>query len=332
MTFPVKKMNVTATMLRTAGRMFGARGCFLTFHRIATSDLWPRLPNRDFYVDATYLSRLLRHLQAGGWSIVTVEEALQRMAKPATMDRFVNISIDDCYRDTYEQLVPIFRAHDAPVTLFVTTGIPDGTLSMWAAGLETILLERDQVRVDGEIIDIRSTDARRSLFHRLFAAWDAGDAERNYRDFCDANDVAQARVRDANAITWDMLRDLSRDRLVEIGGHTVSHPRISQLTEAAALEELSLSRQRLVDELRIDVRHFAFPFGRRADCGPRDFRLAAKAGFASAATTRKGLARAGQNPYSLPRNTLNGRRKSLSAAELHLTGVSGLLARATGRI
>ena len=38
------------------------------------------------------------------------------------------------------------------------------------------------------------------------------------------------------------------------------------------------------------------------------------------------------NVFSLPRNTLNGAARSLAMAEMHLTGVSGLVARMLGRV
>ena len=92
----------------------GARGCLFTFHRAAPSAFWERLPNRNFYLDLAYLDRLLGYLKAQGWSIVTVEEAIERAAADRPGDRFVNFSVDDCYRDTFEQVVPLFQKRQAP--------------------------------------------------------------------------------------------------------------------------------------------------------------------------------------------------------------------------
>ena len=86
------------------------------------------------------------------------------------------------------------------------------------------------------------------------------------------------------------------------------------------------------ERLGVVTRHFAFPYGRSGDCGPRDFELADEAGFGSAATTRKGLVRRGQNAFSLPRNTINGGHRSLAAMELHLTGLTGAAAKMMGRV
>src|SRR5262245_43013714 len=84
-----------------------ARGCFLTFHRVAPSALWPNLPNRNFYIDIDFLDRLLTYLRRRNWMVVTVDEALELLRNPKANCRFVNFSIDDGYRDNYDLLVPL---------------------------------------------------------------------------------------------------------------------------------------------------------------------------------------------------------------------------------
>ncbi len=108
--------------------------------------------------------------------------------------------------------------------------------------------------------------------------------------------------------------------------------RISSLSPQDAFAELHDSRERLRAKLGVAARHFAFPYGRSGDCGQRDFDIAREAGYASTATTRKGIVRAGQDPYCLPRNTLNGAHRNLTMIELHLTGVTGAAARVLGRV
>ncbi|MGJ5177745.1 polysaccharide deacetylase family protein [Bradyrhizobium oligotrophicum] len=317
---------------KAADRVLGPRGCCLTFHRTAPAELWERLPNRDFYVDADFLDRFLGYILDQGWDVVTISEALRRTTSGQPSGRYVNFSIDDCYRDTFELLVPVFRKHDLPVTLFVTTGIPDGTLPLWAAGLEDALLHRDQIAVDGETVALTSLEQRRAVFAQIASRWDGPQAAGCYASFCAANDIDIDAMHWKHAISWEMLEALAPDPLVEIGAHTVSHARISSLSPGAALHELADARLRLNQRLGLDVQHFAFPYGRAADCGPRDFALARQAGFASAATTRKGLVNTGQDAFSIPRNTMNGAHRSFAAMELHLTGLSGAAAKVMGRV
>jgi peptidoglycan/xylan/chitin deacetylase (PgdA/CDA1 family) len=317
---------------KAADLLLGGRGCMVTFHRAAPSQLWPLLPNRDFYLDLGFLDQFLSYLKQDGWDVVTVEEALRRSASGGDASRYVNFSVDDCYRDTFEQVVPLFRSHNVPVTLFVTTGIPDKTLPLWSAGLEETLLNRDRVVLEDRTIELTTPDSRRAAYDQIATAWDGPAAGDHYAAFCTRNGIDIDAMHWKHAISWEMLQALRDDPLVEIGAHTVTHARIASLPPSEALAELQGSRERLIERLGVAVRHFAFPYGRSGDCGPRDFALARQAGFFSAATTRKGLVRNGQDAFELPRNTINGAHRSLSMMQLHLSGVSGTAAKMMGRV
>ncbi|MTW15427.1 polysaccharide deacetylase family protein [Rhodoplanes serenus] len=312
--------------------LLGSRGCLFTFHRAAPTEQWEELPNRDFYLDLGFLDRLLGYLTRTGWSVVTIDEALRRSRRGETGDRFVNFSVDDCYRDTFEAVVPLFRRHGVPVTLFVTTGIPDGTMPMWGAGLEDVLMQRDRVMVDGVIHAVPTAAEKRDAFARISADWDRTDPARRYAAFCAENGVDADALHRRHAMSWEMLDAVRDDPLVEIGAHTVTHARIAALAPTDAAAEIAGSRARLRERLGLPVRHFAFPYGRAGDCGPRDFALVREAGYDSAATTRKGLVRRDQDPFSLPRNTLVGSHRRLALAEAHLTGLTGIAARVLGRV
>jgi peptidoglycan/xylan/chitin deacetylase (PgdA/CDA1 family) len=331
-----RRLSTSEALIRpiaTAADFFmTARGCLFTFHRGASAQAWERLPNRDFYLDLDFLDQFLTYLTQRGWQVVTVEDALRRSALGDANDRYVNFSIDDCYRDTFEEVVPLFRRHGLPVTLFVTTGIPDATLPLWAAGLEDTLLNNDRVVLENGAIDVVTFADKQAAFHATARQWDGPQSAAKYAEFCALNDIDIDAMHWKHAISWEMLEELRDDPLVEIGGHTVSHPRISSLTPERARAELQGCRDRLIEKLDLPVRHFAFPYGRGADCGPRDFAIAGASGFASAATTRKGLLRAGQDALDLPRNTINGAHRSLATMELHLTGLTGAAARMTGRV
>ena len=333
LTTAVLAANTLALPLaKAADLMLGPRGCMFTFHRAAPSELWERLPNRDFYLDIEFLDRFLAYLKAEGWDVVTVGEALRRSGAADNHSRYVNFSIDDCYRDSFELVAPVFRRHGVPLTLYVTTGIPDGTVPLWWAGLEDALFERDAIVLDHQLIKLSKADGRRAAYHRIASWWDGPDAPNRYAAFCAANGIDMEAMHWKHAISWEMLQVLARDPLIEIGAHTINHARISDLSAEAALAEIEGSRLRLNERLGINVQHFAVPYGRSGDCGPRDFALARKAGFLSAATTRKGLVRGGQDRFSLPRNTINGGHRNLAAMEMHLTGVTGTAARIAGRV
>jgi peptidoglycan/xylan/chitin deacetylase (PgdA/CDA1 family) len=59
---------------------------------------------------------------------------------------------------------------------------------------------------------------------------------------------------------WDGLRALA-DRGVEVGSHSCSHARLTDLSDGELRRELSDSRQRLEDELGRPCSYVAYPFG-----------------------------------------------------------------------
>lgn len=325
--------TVALPFLRACNKALSPRGCLFTFHRGASTEKWRSLPNRDFYLNLEFLDNLLAYLAASGWDIVTLDEATKRVKPGGKLHKkFVNFSVDDCYRDTFEEVVPLFRKHNAPVTLFVTTGIPDATMGLWHTGFEDILLNRNELILEDGTVDISTSELKRAAYLNISPRFDKSEADKFYTNICELNRANSTEIHERHAISWDMLSKLKDDPLVEIGAHTVSHPHVSALSQEAARSEIGDCRQRLQQELGLAVNHFAFPFGRAADCGPRDFELARKAGFVTAATTVKGLLRRNDQLFHLPRNTLNGSHQNIAMIEAHLTGATVLAARMFGRV
>ncbi len=88
---------------------------------------------------------------------------------------------------------------------------------------------------------------------------------------------------------------------MEIGSHTVSHTRLTELDDARLMQELAASKAALEDLLGAAVGSFAYPYG------AWDERCAAavqQAGYAAACTTRTGWALRDNTPYQLRRLTV----------------------------
>jgi peptidoglycan/xylan/chitin deacetylase (PgdA/CDA1 family) len=123
-------------------------------------------------------------------------------------------------------------------------------------------------------------------------------------------------------MTWDEIRTMASDPLVAIGAHTKDHYAIAKLPEHEAMEQMVGSADRIEQELGQRPVHFAYPHGDPGSAGPRDFALAARAGFKTAVTTRKGMLFPDHRNYltALPRVSLNGDYQSLTYTALYLSG------------
>lgn len=96
---------------------------------------------------------------------------------------------------------------------------------------------------------------------------------------------------------WDQIRSMA-ERRIEIGSHTCSHSRLTEVNAARLAEELGESKKIIEDGLQKPVRHFCYPYG--AHDG-RVIEAVHSAGYRTAVTTLKRRAKAGANVLALPR-------------------------------
>ena len=91
---------------------------------------------------------------------------------------------------------------------------------------------------------------------------------------------------------------------MDIGGHTMHHPILARLDDAAALAEIGGGREQLTAWLGEAPRVFAYPNGvPERDFSPRDVGLVRRCGFQGAVTTARGRASCGGDLFQVPRFT-----------------------------
>jgi len=92
---------------------------------------------------------------------------------------------------------------------------------------------------------------------------------------------------------------------MEIGSHSCSHPKIQELDDKRAAEEIIGSREALRAAFGAAVDHFAYPFGRFSKATAE---IVMRAGYLSAVSLLPGVACATDDRYRLPRIFVDGER------------------------
>ena len=86
----------------------------------------------------------------------------------------------------------------------------------------------------------------------------------------------------------------------QIGSHSLTHPRLTQIDPKAAREEICSSKKLLEDQFGLPINHFCYPYG---DWNPAIRDLVADAGYLTACTTEFGVNKHGDSPLALKRIT-----------------------------
>ena len=88
----------------------------------------------------------------------------------------------------------------------------------------------------------------------------------------------------------------------EIDSHTLTHPDLTTLDDAALAHELSESRRELQRRLGVPADFFAYPAGRH---DARVIAATEAAGYTAATTVEPGVATRRDDPFALPRVRVN---------------------------
>lgn len=118
-------------------------------------------------------------------------------------------------------------------------------------------------------------------------------------------------------LTWPQLLQLSKEG-IEIGAHTVSHPKLTKVPLAQAKEEIANSKRMLEEDLGQAVLSLAYPHG-SYNQQIRD--LVEEAGFAVACTIESGTVQCGDDLFLLKRVYV---RDSMSMVEFKASLTSAI--------
>ena len=307
-----------------------AQGCgaILMFHHVRPWRERAFAPNRLLEITPEFLDRALAIAVELGFDLVPLDEVPLRLRRPGRP--FAAITFDDGYRDTAEHALPVLRRHRAPFTVFVTTRFADGAGGLWWLELEAAIarLDRVAVSVGGACFEAAcaTPDEKAAAFERLYWLLRDGPEERlraTVALLADAAGIDPAALATRLCLDWDELRALAAEPGATIGAHTLSHPMLAKWPADIAGREIAESRALIEAKLGVPVRHFAYPVGDPTSAGPREFGLCARAGFATAVTTRPGhlFPVHGAHLHALPRISVNGLFQREDALRAMLSGV-----------
>ena len=290
-------------------------GTIFTLHHVRPARSGDFQPNRHLEVTPDFLRAMLHHLRSHDIDIVSMDEVHHRLTNRAFARRFAAFTFDDGYRDNRDFALPVLRDFAAPLTVFVTNDFAEGTGRLWWVALERTIAKAATIEVtmggNAVRLDTSTIAGKQAAFDRLhdwMRSLQEHDLRREIGALCARHGVDEAAICRDLCMPWDELKMFSGDPLVAVGAHTISHCNLAQQSEAAAREEMTVSRARIEQRLQRDVLHFCYPYGDRLAAGAREFAFAAAAGFRTAVTTRPGMIfpESADHLTALPRVSLNG--------------------------
>lgn len=204
----------------------------------------------------------------------------------------VILTIDDGYEDFYDYAFPILKQYSIPATIYVTTDFIDQKIWLWPDYIEFVI-SQTQCRDYSFRVDERQ---RRYHFEN---DEDRHQAWSDIADYCltlknsEKNLVLERLAQELKvsvpscpekayrALSWEQIVQMAKHG-IEIGSHTVTHPRLVTVDTSDLPYEVEGSKSRIESVLGKPIDSFAYPHGSRTDFDDRVKEVVKRAGYKNA--------------------------------------------------
>lgn len=222
------------------------------------------------------------------------------------------LTFDDGWDDFYQHAFPILQAYKAPATVFLPTDFIGSRkwfwtdrlaylLSMAAKGgeLKRVLANRQHPFFRGLVIRKGSLEVLRETAISSLKSLRIEEIDAIIGELASSLRMSQDPPGRA-FLTWEEVREMSESGLINFGSHTRSHSILTTLDAGEISEELSQSREKLIEEKVVDPSFvpFSYPNG---DYNDTIVGLVKQAGFHIGVTTVCGWNKSTSEPYELKR-------------------------------
>ncbi len=243
----------------------GNKMIFLTLHRVVKQVKQVPYSNDFLDISASKLESLLLHLK--GLNAHFVDGNFFHQPSQTGHKLLVHLTVDDGYKTSLTNALPILERHNIPFTLFLSTGIPDRQAVIWWYLLEELFERKLYLKIPAFNIDINTAKLDESKYPDTFDFLKGFFLE-NYAAFKEMIDDALKKAGldsvaflQKEGLSWDDVRRISKNCLCTLGNHTANHFCMSKLPQAVVLSEINHAQQRIKKETGLVPFSLAFPFG-----------------------------------------------------------------------
>lgn len=271
-----KNYPLLNSYLRKKAMNKGALGVVLMLHRVAEYDKSRLVPNEDLKVSPAFLQNAIDKYRKAGFAFLSLDEVYDIITGKKKIDKpFIAFTLDDGYLDNYTTAYPIFKRNQIPFCIFVATDFPDKRAILWWISIENLILSNNDLQLSDGSTYICKTNQQKWDTFRLIREKILKLDQRNLHNslkelFADYQIDWLAPIKEMG-MSWENIKELGKEPLCTIGGHTMSHPSFASLTLDEIKDEIDGGIEKLKSVIDYDIHHFAYPYGSINEDGEREY-------------------------------------------------------------
>ncbi len=236
------------------------------------------------------------------------DELLQHTRELKQVRPPVLVTFDDGFRDYFDHAYPILKELNIPAVVFLATSFIDAGGMIWTDEVTWAIRNATSrpTRLPWSVETVFDFSSQRERGHFEYMAKlhlkSVPNAERKEKlaqlfKLLEAS-PPQTQI-ERQMLNWDEVR--AAIGLTTFGGHSHTHPIMSQIDEVEADAEIRACRERILAETGQAPKYFAYPNGRQQDFNDTTRRILKQHGFELAFSTMGGLNDQGTDTMAIKR-------------------------------
>lgn len=261
----------------------GAIGLVYMLHHITEKKPNGIPTNEDLKVSPKFLEEIIIKYKKQGFTFISLDDLSEISVSEKTPEHpFIAFTIDDGYLDNYIEALPVFERQQVPITIFVASDFIDQKAILWWDILEDLILKNDTLKIGPKEYKCRTFQEKWDVFRilrEIILLFDPAKLKTALESMFARYNIDLYEPIRRQAMTWEQVKELSNHPLCTIGGHTVSHCVLNQLSEDDFRKEVGNNIRKIESVTGKPVQHFAYPYGSPNEIGEREYQLISEFGF-----------------------------------------------------
>lgn len=216
------------------------------------------------------------------FSVIPLEDFVRLKRDGKLQANALSISFDDGYRDFYSYALQVLNKFNVHSTLFVSTDFVENGLWMWPDQVKYILDNSfsESLIVKNQKVCLRNKELAWHTVCDILIELPSPEIESLIHDILKQLSIEMPSLipEDYQSVTWGQLKEIQKlGHAIE--SHTVTHSRLSLLSNSDIDNELSVSKNKIDEVLSKKTSFICFPFGRPEDVSEYAINSAGKHGY-----------------------------------------------------
>lgn len=179
------------------------------------------------------------------------------------------VAFDGGYKGNYQYAFPILKKYQVPATIYVTTNSVDGNIpwerellylfSLTKKNQFNLFLSNREYHFEMKIFPQKRSIKKLIEEHMKRLNEDEQQEllmEISYKLEVDISGLAHQLF-----LSWDQILEMNRNPLIDIGSHTLTHPRLTEVPLVEAKREIFESKSHIENKLGEKITSFCYPDG-----------------------------------------------------------------------